>query len=387
MKRKQPKAKRPSLFERTETFLVDYTRGLSGEELRRLFDHDAKGAYSVLMRDREAQVESVTGLKRYLLAAKLLFLSLSEKLSPRRRLLFGVAVIATVTGIVDPQLSWMAGDHREQLSGSGLFFLVAIVSLLLLLAFEMVDRVLVRDEIQIARQLQRDLLPKSSPDLPGYAFAHSSRTANDIGGDYYQFHRLADGRLALVVADASGHGMAAGLLMAIANATLHIALELDPSPVAVSTLLHRAIWRIGDRRSFLTLYYALLDPATGEIEYVCAGHPFPLLRRASGEIEEPALGSFPLGMRESVKPVSGRLRLAPGDLLVLFSDGLFEGVDRSGQAFGFDRLREALGRAGSAGPAHQQILAAFERHVASEPLADDLTLVVVERLPAGGESQ
>ena len=142
MKRKQPKAKRPSLFERTETFLVDYTRGLSGEELRRLFDHDAKGAYSVLMRDREAQVESVTGLKRYLLAAKLLFLSLSEKLSPRRRLLFGVAVIATVTGIVDPQLSWMAGDHREQLSGSGLFFLVAIVSLLLLLAFEMLKPLL-----------------------------------------------------------------------------------------------------------------------------------------------------------------------------------------------------------------------------------------------------
>ena len=275
----------------------------------------------------------------------------------------------------------------SSLGGSGLFYLVAIVSLLLLLAFEMVDRVLVRDEIQIARQLQRDLLPKASPDLPGYAFAHSSRTANDIGGDYYQFHRLADGRMAIVVADASGHGMAAGLLMAIANATLHIALEIDPSPVAVATLLHRAIWRIGDRRSFLTLYYALLDPATGEVEYVCAGHPFPLLRRASGEIEEPALGSFPLGMRETVKPVSGRLRLAPGDLLVLFSDGLFEGVDRSGQAFGFDRLRRALGRAGSARPAHEQILAAFESHVASVPLADDLTLVVVERLPAGGESQ
>ena len=115
-----------------------------------------------------------------------------------------------------------------------LTFSFAIVALLLLLAFEMVDRVLVRDEIQIARQLQRDLLPKASPDLPGYAFAHSSRTANDIGGDYYQFHRLRDGRLAIVVADASGHGMAAGLLMAIADATLHIVLELDPSPVAVS---------------------------------------------------------------------------------------------------------------------------------------------------------
>ncbi len=387
MSRKQQKAGKPSIFERVESFLVDYTRGLSGEELRRLIDRDAKGAYSVLMRDREAQVENVTGLKRYLLAAKLLFLSLAEKLSPRRRLLFGVAIIATAAGVIDPQLTWGEGDHLEHLGGSGFFFLVAIVALLLLLAFEMVDRVLVRDEIQIARQLQRDLLPKASPDLPGYAFAHSSRTANDIGGDYYQFHRLRDGRLAIVVADASGHGMAAGLLMAIADATLHIALELDPSPVAVSTLLHRAIWRTGDRRSFLTLFYALLDPASGEIEYVCAGHPFPLLRRASGAIEEPALGSFPLGMREAVKPANGRLRLEPGDLLLLFSDGLFEGVDRGGQAFGFERLRAALGRAATARAAHEQILAAFEAHVGGEPLADDLTLIVVERLAAGAESQ
>jgi hypothetical protein len=387
VRRNKTQAKRPSAWERTEAFLLDYTRGLSGEELRRLFDRDAKGAYSVLMRDREAEVENLSGLKRYFRAAKLLFLSLSEKLSPRRRLLFGVAMIAAVAGLIDPQLTWREGEHVQNLGGSTFFFLIAIVLLLLLLAFEMVDRVLVRDEIQIARQLQRELLPKASPDLPGYAFAHSSRTANDIGGDYYQFHRLPDGRMAIVVADASGHGMAAGLLMAIANATLHIALELDPSPIAVSTLLHRAIWRTGDRRSFLTLFYALLDPATGEIDYVCAGHPFPLLRRASGAIEEPALGSFPLGMRETVKPASGRLRLEPGDLLLLFSDGLFEGVDRGGQAFGFDRLRAALANAGAARRTHEEVLAAFDRHVASEPLADDLTLVVVERLPGEGKSQ
>ncbi len=387
MKQKKTQAKQPSVFRRTEAFLLDYTRGLSGDELRRLFDRDAKGAYSVLMRDREAQVEKVSGLKRYLLSAKLLFLSLSEKLSPRRRLLFAVAIVAAVVGIIDPQLVWMEGDERVTLGGSKLPLVVAVVALLLLLAFEMVDRVLVRDEIQIARQLQRELLPKASPVLPGYGFAHSSRTANDIGGDYYQFHRLADGRMAIVVADASGHGMAAGLLMAVANATLYLALELDPSPIAVSNLLHRAIWRTGDRRSFLTLFYALLDPASGEIEYVCAGHPFPLLRRASGAIEEPALGSFPLGMRETVQPASGRLRLEPGDLLLLFSDGLFEGIDRGGRAFGFDRLRAALATGGAAARTHEQILAAFESHVGAEPLADDLTLVVVERLPAGDESQ
>lgn len=367
--------------------MADYTRGLSAEELRRLVDRDARGAYSVLMRDRAGEVEKVAGLKRRFLEAKLLFLSVSEKLSPRRRLLFGTAILATGIGLFNPQLVWTEGEKHVSLGGSPLLFMVAILALLLLLAFEMVDRVLVRDEIQIARQLQRDLLPKVSPELPGYAFAHSSRTANDIGGDYYQFHRLSDGRLAIVVADASGHGMAAGLLMAIANATLHIAFELDPSPVAVATLLHRALWRTGDRRSFLTLFYGLLEPVSGEVEYVCAGHPFPLLRHADGTIEEPALGSFPLGMRETLHPATGRLRLAPGELLLLFSDGLFEAVDQSGQAFGFDRLRAALQSGGDVRRTHASVLAAFERHVADEPLADDLTLVAVERLPAGGESQ
>ena len=387
MRRKSSRARRPSAWARARTFLSDYTQGLSTEELRRLVNRDAKGAYSVLMRDRESQVEKVQGLKRLFLDAKLLFLSVSEKLSPRRRLLFGVAIVATALGLLNPNLAWSEGETHVTLGGSPFFFMVAILALLFLLAFEMVDRVLVRDEIQIARQLQRELLPQASPDLSGYRFAHSSRTANDIGGDYYQFHRLPDRRLAIVVADASGHGMAAGLLMAIANATLHIALELDPAPVAVATLLHRALWRTGDRRSFLTLFYGLLDPATGELEYVCAGHPFPLLRRADGTIEEPALGSFPLGMRETLHPATGRLRLAPGELLLLFSDGLFEGVDRAGQAFGFERLRAALQSGGEARRTHERILAAFENHVASEPLADDLTLVVVERLAVPAESQ
>jgi sigma-B regulation protein RsbU (phosphoserine phosphatase) len=204
--------------------------------------------------------------------------------------------------------------------------------------------------------------------------------ANDIGGDYYRFEPLPDGRLAVVVADASGHGMAAGLLMAIADATLHLAIDIDPSPMAVAGRLHKALRRTEDRRSFLTLFYGLLDPATGELDYVCAGHPFPLVRRASGEIEEPRLGSFPLGLRERLAPATGRLTLAPGDLLVLFSDGLFEGLGPSGDAFGFERLRGAIAAARGAVDAHRRVLDAFARHTAGQPLADDLTLLALERL-------
>src|SRR5258705_1779404 len=97
---------------------------------------------------------------------------------------------------------------------------------------------------------------------------------------------LPGGGIALLVSDASGHGMAAGLVMAIANATLKTALDLDPAPEKVLALLNRTLCRTGNRRTFLSVFFALLEPQSGEMEYVCAGHPFPYLRRADGRIEE-----------------------------------------------------------------------------------------------------
>ena len=124
------------------------------------------------------------------------------------------------------------------------------------------------------------------PVVPGWSVAHSYRTANEVGGDYYDLMRLPDGRVALIVGDASGHGMAAGLVMAIANTTLKTALDLDPAPERVAALLNRAIYRIGTRRTFMSIFYAVLDPVTGNLRYVCVGHPFPFVRREDGRIEE-----------------------------------------------------------------------------------------------------
>jgi serine phosphatase RsbU (regulator of sigma subunit) len=153
--------------------------------------------------------------------------------------------------------------------------------------------------------------------------------------------------------------------------------------MAVASRLHRALRRTEDRRSFLTLFYGLLDPASGELDYVCAGHPFPLLRRADGSIEEPRLGSFPLGLRERLAPATGSLALQPGDRLLLFTDGLFEGLGGNGEAFGFERLRSALTSSTSAVDAHRRVMDAFARHAGAEPLADDLTLVAIERTGPG----
>ena len=362
-------------------FVRDYTAGLNVRDIRRLFDQDAARAYKVLIRDHATDAEPKDKLKRLLHRIRIVFLGLSYKLTPARRILFVVSLLLALVGLIDPPaLDFTSDQTRIFLDFSPILFLASIVGLMWLLVMELVDRVRVRDELEVARQLQQDLMPNTAPDVAGYQFAHSYRTANEVGGDYYDFQVLPDGRLALLMGDASGHGIAAGLLMAIANATLKTALDLDPEPEAVASLLNGALFRTGDRRAFMTLFYGLLDPESGRLDYVCAGHPFPLVRRAGGEIVELGQGTLPLGLRQTVELPRGSEVIEPADVLLLFTDGLAEAVDRpDGQAFGFDRIRELLAPVGSPPAIHDRILLAFDQHVGHEPLTDDLTLVVMAR--------
>jgi phosphoserine phosphatase RsbU/P len=270
---------------------------------------------------------------------------------------------------------------RISLDFSPLPFVVSVLALTYLLALELVDRIRVRDELEVARELQADLLPDEIASIPGYAFAHSYRTANEVGGDYYDLTPLPDGRVALMVGDASGHGMAAGLVMAIANATLKTGLDLDPSPERVLALLNRTLCRTGTKRTFMSAFYALLLPELGILEYVCAGHPFPLLRRENGEIEELGEGGLPLGLHDALPLKCHKVAMRPGDLLVLYTDGLAEAVDAQGGAFGYDAIRGVVRGGGLPATVHDRILAAFDRHVGEEPLHDDLTLLVMNRQP------
>lgn len=365
----------------TQDFLREYTAGLNVRDLRRLFDQDATHAYKVLTRDQDENAEPREPARRFLHRARVVFMGLSFKLSPARRVLFAVCLVFALLGILNPTSFDFASDGSEvHIDFSPFWFLLAVAGLLWLLIMELVDRVRVRDELEVARKLQSDLLPDASPDIEGWDFAHSYRTANEVGGDYYDFQRLPDGRLALLMGDASGHGIAAGLLMAISNATLKTALDLDPEPRAVANLLNSALCRTGDRRAFMTLFYGLLDPDTGKLDFVCAGHPFPLLRRAGGELIELGSGTLPLGMRQGLELPQSQVDIGHGDLLVLFTDGLPEAVDGpSGESFGFQRFKELLTQVGAPRVVHDRILLAFDQHIGHEPLTDDLTLMVVAR--------
>ena len=365
----------------TQDFLREYTEGLNVRELRRLFDQDATHAYEVLSRDRNGDSEPKGPGWRFLYRTKIVFLGLSYKLSPARRILFVLSLTCAILGLVNPPtFDFVSEQTKLHIDFSPIWFLLSVAGLLWLLIMELVDRVRVRDELEVARKLQSDLLPDASPEIEGWAFAHSYRTANEVGGDYYDFQTLPDGRLALLMGDASGHGIAAGLLMAIANATLKTALDIDPEPRAVAALLNSTLCRTGDRRAFMTLFYGLLDPQTGSLDFVCAGHPFPYLRRAGGEVLELGTGTLPLGMRRGLEVPQSSVILGPGDLLLLFTDGLPEAVNGpSGDSFSFQRLKDLLATIGSPGAIHDRILLAFDQHIGHESLTDDLTLMVVAR--------
>jgi len=364
-------------IDQARKFFRSYTEGMTSRDVRRLFDREAIEAYEVLARDQDAE-EPEDGFKRFLHRVRVIFLGLSYKLTPARRALFAASLILLFLGLFSPNVLEISSGALR-IDFSPVYFIASFGCLTYLLLVELVDRVKVRDELEVARNLQRDLLPRNSPDIDKYSFAHSYRTANDIGGDYYDFVELPDGRLALLVGDASGHGIAAGLLMAIANTTLKTALDVDPDPVKVVRLLNHTLCRTGDRRAFMSLFYALLTPETGEFEFVSAGHPFPLIRRAGGEVIELGRGSLPLGVRQTIEIEADQSRLGPGDLMLLYSDGIPEALDTEGQAFGFGKLREILELPGSPKVIHDRVLMAFDEHVGDEPIKDDVSMVVVAR--------
>jgi hypothetical protein len=360
-------------FNEAERFVRSYTEGMRESEFSRLFDRDAVRAFDVVTREHDRDKEPEDEFWRFLHRVRIFFLGLSFKLSPPRRLLFAICIVLALIGLFGIDLD------NFPTARVALFFSLSVAGFVLLLVLELADRVVVRDELEVARGLQRELLPRQAPDLPGYDFAFSYRTANTIGGDYYDFLELEDGRLVVVVGDASGHGIAAGLLMAIANSALKLGFDADPDPVAVARLVNRALCRTGGRRAFMTLFCGVLEPQSGRLHFVCAGHPFPFLRRADGEIVELGTGALPLGIRMELALEVHVALVGPGDTLLLYTDGLVETLEPGGESYGFERLREGLAMGGASQAIHDRILLDLDRFRGDEAVYDDRSLVVVSR--------
>jgi sigma-B regulation protein RsbU (phosphoserine phosphatase) len=246
----------------------------------------------------------------------------------------------------------------------------------------LMDRQRIEDQLHIAHEVQARLLPGAPPQPPGYDIAGVCIPTFEIGGDYFDHVELADGLLALVIADVSGKGIPAALSMSAFRSIVlaHTRMRLQPAEIAAR--LNELLPEATAEAAYVTCVYGLLDPRDGRLSYVNCGHNPPLLRRADGGIEQLETGGMPLGVFPDAHLEPGEARLMPGDALVFYTDGVVENTDpEEHDFFGIERLLDVLRTSGDR-PARgviDGIIEATRDFTASQAYPDDFTLMVVRR--------
>jgi serine phosphatase RsbU (regulator of sigma subunit) len=365
-------------------------RSVSREEMSGLYSQEWRLAREKLTAGYRDEIERKRGrVRRFLATTNAVLFGLAQRLAPARRILFGAALLLVILSLLGPFETQRTRHLRDGQTRNvtnrvdfGGFRLASVTLLTLLLAMELVDKINYRDELDLARELQASLIPKSLPGFPGFELGAFNRIANLVGGDIYDFVLMPDGRLAALFGDASGHGMAAGLIMAVAHAAFRTQLEVDAAPQAVFATLNRILCRTGGPRSFFGCVYLLLSP-DGSFTVSVAGHPSLLRIGVAGEVlERFGKGAYPLGVKTPLDWERQDGRIGARETLLLHSDGVTEARDASGAEFGDARLESSVRRAATLpAPAFVAALSndvmAFCGHQAPE---DDVSIAALRRL-------
>ena len=375
-------------------FFDRYTRDVTRDEVSRLFTRDTREAYEYFSRgiDR-ASIAGLPGWKQGPALLRSAFLAFTLKLSPARRLLYGASLFLALVGLLQlftglgivwagaglidvPVLvpTWRAGTAP---------LIASFLLLNLLVLLEVADRLSLKNDLEIARDIQHAMLRHDTYRAPGVETFGQTRPANTVGGDFYEISPQADGRVVLAVGDVAGKGSPAALLMALLLAMMRTLLDEGLAPGALMTRLNLQIARHAPRSRFITLFFALFDPADGTLAWVNAGHLPPVVRRRDGTIEHLANGGLALGLSESTRYGAAITRLDPGDLLLLYSDGITEAENRAGVPFDEDGLLRIVASApdATASDLAGRVMAAVSAHAQDHRFADDLTVLVLRRLP------
>ena len=240
------------------------------------------------------------------------------------------------------------------------------------------QRTRLEKELEMARAVQRSLLPTQLPNIPGFTLAADWRPAREVAGDFYDFFSLPDGRWGMVLADVSGKGAPAALYMAMARSLIRSEAGRYSNPSAVLTEVNRRLLVECYNEMFVTVFYAIVDPVQRSLTYASAGHDPPFLRRASGRVERLALGGLIMGVFEEVSFSDETLKLESGDTLVAHTDGLTDTVNHQDEAYGCTRLADTIHSAPAGAP---DILAHILRDLTAfaglVPQPDDITLLVL----------
>ena len=351
--------------------------GVALDQLWSQFHADARASYQFYAAEIDwTRREGEHGPRRFFRIARGMFWAIMMKLSPGRRVLFLISLVL----LVFPAIRFQAGDADVNLNNLSFFGGAGMV---VLLALELADRVTMKRDLEIAREIQSWLMPAAPPQVPGVDIAFTTRPANTVAGDYYDaFFRAPDGseRLLLVVADVAGKSVPAALLMATLQASLRTLAALPGSLLELTARLNQyaCAQNLGGRR-FTTAFLAELEPETSRLTYVNAGHNWPVLRRASGGLERLETGGLPLGILAASQYQCGSTNLSAGDLLLIFTDGLVEAEDAHEQEFGEDRMMDTLAgiNGGTAAEVLKRIMASVDGFVGFTRQHDDITCMVV----------
>jgi serine phosphatase RsbU (regulator of sigma subunit) len=359
-----------------KTFWQRITDGVAIQELWVQFHAEARASYELYSKEVAwATSERPWYRGRFLRLARAMFWAMMVKLSPARRVLFLIALVL----LLFPHLRFHDAHGEFDIGGLAFF---GGVALLILLALELADRITMKRDLEIAREIQGWLMPAAPPQVPGMDIAFSTRPANTVAGDYYDafFRPGSPNRLLVVVADVAGKSVPAALLMATVQASLRT-LAAGPFPLLeVIGLLNRYLCSQNpEGRRFTTAFLAEIDPASGDFAYVNAGHNWPVLRHASGAVERLETGGLPLGIKADAMYESGAGRLAAGDLLVVFTDGLVEAENDKQEEYGEERMLGVIAGPGEGSAAESlgRLTASVNAFVGATRQHDDITCLLL----------
>jgi len=355
-------------------------QGLKAEDLQRMFTRDTVEAYQFFSRHVDfGDTATLPWHRRIVRQARLVFVAFTMKLSPARRVLYLGSLLITLIGLF--KLAGEAGmpDGMQAV-------VVGFLLLNLLILLEVADRLSLKNDLEIARDIQLAMLPHGLHRTESVETAGISRPANTVGGDFFDVIPLADGRLVVALGDVAGKGSPAALLMALLVAMLRTLVETaDELPRDVSALasrLNQQVARHAPGNRFITLFVAFFDPSTSSLEYVNAGHTPPILFRADGSHDRLLTGGVALGLFEGSTFTADRTSVGADDLLAMYSDGISEAESPAGVPFDEEGLVRTI-RAGSRADLQGLVSAVVEAvgtHHGDARFADDLTLLLLRRI-------
>ncbi len=380
---------------RAKSFLDEYTRDLTSADFQRLFTRDTPEAYRYFSRGIDTRkLEFEPWYRRWPIKARLLFTAFTMRLSPARRVLYAIGLGSAALGLIllfrgfstAPFLLFpfeVALPLPRWVDGT-LWLAIGFVALNLLILMEVADRLSLKGDLEIARDIQLAMLPGEMRDTGDVTISGVTRPANTVGGDFYDILTMPDGRLMIAVGDVAGKGSPAALLMALLLAMLRTLVDEGHDAARLVERLNTQVVRHSPPSRFITLFYGVYDPRDGSVVFVNAGHLPPLVRRKDGRIERvgtTAKSGLALGMFEEATYQTDRIVIEPGDLLVLYSDGITEAENASGRPFDEVGIETVLMAQAEKDPEiiGRAILRAVEAHAGEVKLADDLTALVLKR--------